>query len=267
MTAAGLDCQTNATTSSVERLRLAWHLSKIEVMLFVREPSAMFFTLLFPLMLLIFVGVVYGDEVDDDGLRYIDVYFPTLLAAVAANLGVMGVTINIAESRARGVLRRYRIAPFPFSTYMISQIVVGLFMYVLSSVSILIAVALLYGFNLQGSILLFVAILLLGLAVMMTLGFLIGGLNITVRTSQLIGTVAFFFMFFGSGGAIPRSQFPVWMQNLTEVNPLTHLSDSLIQIYLGRSLSAEIPGLIGLSIGLFMLIYFANTFFSWEVQP
>lgn len=267
MKAANLSRQNDAVTSPIERLRLVWHLSKIEVMLFTREPSAMFFTLLFPLMLLVFVGVVYGDEVDDNGLRYIDVYFPTLLAAVAANLGVMGVTINIAESRARGVLRRYRIAPFPFSTYMISQIVVGLFMYVLSSASILIAVAVLYGFNLQGSILLFIAILLLGLAVMMTLGFLIGGLNITVRTSQLIGTVAFFFMFFGSGGAIPRSQFPVWLQNVTEANPLTHLSDSLIQVYLGRSINAEVPGLVGLFAGFFMLVYAANRFFSWEVQP
>ena len=87
----------------------------------------------------------------------------------------MGVTINIAEARARGVLRRYRIAPFPFSTYMVSQIVVGLFMYLLSAVSILTSIALIYGFNLQGSILIFLAILLLGLSVMMTLGFLIGG--------------------------------------------------------------------------------------------
>lgn len=256
-----------ASTSIKERMRLVWHLSKTEVLLFVREPTAMFFTLLFPLMLLVFVGVVYGDEVDDDGLRYIDVYFPTLLAAVAANLGVMGVTINIAEARSRGVLRRYRIAPFPFSSYMISQIVVGLFMYALSACSILVSVALMYGFNLQGSTILFLAILGLGLAVMMTFGFLIGGLNITVRTSQLIGTVVFFFMFFGSGGAIPRSQFPQWMQTITEANPLTHLSDSLIQVYLGRSLSGEIPGLIGLFVGLFLLIYLANRMFSWEVQP
>lgn len=250
-----------------ERLRLIWHLSKSEVLLFMREPTAMFFTLLFPLMLLIFVGVVYGETVDENGLRFIDIYFPTLMAAVAANLGVMGVTINIAEARSRGVLRRYKIAPFPFSSYMMSQIVVGLFMYALSAVSILVSVSWLYGFNLQGSLLKFLGILALGLAVMMTLGFLIGGLNITVRTSQLIGTVLFFFMFFGSGGAIPRSQFPQWMQTITEVNPLTHLSDSLIQVYLGRSLNDEIPGLIGLGFGFFVLLYLANRFFTWEVQP
>lgn len=255
-----------STISPIERLRFSWYMSKIEVMLFVREPSAMFFTLLFPLMLLVFVGVVYGDEVDDAGLRYIDVYFPTLLAAVAAVLGVMGVTINIAESRSRGVLRRYRIAPFPFSTYMISQIVVGTFMYILSVTSVTIVVALFYGFNFRGSIILFIAVLLLGLAVMMTIGVLIGGLNITVRTSQLIGTVVFFFMFFGSGAAIPRSQFPIWMQNITEINPLTHLSDILITIYLGDSITGEVPGLIGLTAGLFVLIFLSQRFFSWEIR-
>lgn len=256
-----------STVSFVERLRFSWYMSKIEVMLFVREPSAVFFTLLFPLMLLVFVGVVYGAEVDDDGLRYIDVYFPTLLAAVAGNLGVMGVTINIAETRSRGVLRRYRIAPFPFSTYMISQIAVGIFMYMLSAASVLVVVALFYGFNFQGSIILFIAVLLLGLAVMMTMGVFIGGLNITVRTSQLIGTVLFFFMFFGSGAAIPRSQFPAWMQSITEVNPLTHLSDTLIKIYLGKPITSEVPGLIGMTASLFVLIVLSKRFFSWEVQP
>ena len=257
----------NPAISPIRLLRFSWYLSKVEVMLFVREPSAVFFTLLFPLMLLIFVGVVYGDEVDDNGLRYIDVYFPTLLAAVGANLGVMGVTINIAESRSRGILRRYRIAPFPFSTFVISQIAVGLFMYVISSISILIIVASFYGFNFQGSIILFISVLLLGLAVMMTLGAFLGGLNVTVRTSQLIGTVVFFFMFFGSGAAIPRSQFPVWMQNLTEVNPLTHLSDSLTQVYLGQSIASEIPGLLALIVAIFILLYLTKRFFSWEVQP
>lgn len=266
MTTPDIDPLDISATSLTERIQFAWYMSKIEVLLFLREPTAVFFTLLFPLMLLIFVGVVYGDQVDDNGLRYIDIYFPTLLAAVAGNLGVMGVTINIAEARSRGVLRRYRVAPFPFSTYMISQIAVGLFMYMLSASSVLVLVALLYSFKFQGSVALFVAILLLGLTFMMALGVLIGGLNITVRTSQLIGTVVFFFMFFGSGAAIPRSQFPSWMQSVTEVNPLTHLSDLLIQIYLGYSINSEIPGLIGLSAGLFVLLYLSNRFFSWEIQ-
>ena len=101
---------------------------------------------------------------------------------------------------------------------------------------------------------------------MMTLGFLIGGLNISVRSSQLIGTVIFFFTFFGSSAAIPRSQFPTWLHQLTEFNPLTHLSDSLINVYLGQSLSPDIPGLIGLIAGIFILLYLARRLFTWEMQ-
>ncbi len=262
-----LEAQGVTDTGRIERFKGAWYLSKIEVLLFLREPAAVFFTLVFPLLLLLFVGVTFGDELVDDGVRYIDVYFPTLLGAVACNLGVMGVTINVSEARARGVLRRYRVAPFPLSTYVFSQIFVGIFMYTLSIVSIVVVVALWYGFNFQGPIVLFAAVLFLGLAVMMALGVFIGGLNITVRTSQLIGTVAFFFMFFGSGAAVPRSEFPTWMQHATEVNPLTHISDTLIQIYLGGALTTEIPTLVGLIVGLFFLLYLTKRFFSWELQP
>lgn len=240
-----------------------WHLTKYEIKLFVREPAAMFFTLVFPLMMLLFVGVVYGSQILD-GVRYIDLYFPTLMAAVAANLGVMAIPINISELRTRGVLRRYKVSPFSFNTFMWSQIGVGLFMYLLSCLGIIVMIAAVYGFNLKGSFFLFIAVLMLALAFMMSIGFFLGGLKASARTTQLMGTALFFFMFFGSGAAIPRQEFPPWMRTVTAYDPLTPISDSLVGIYLGYSIRSKLPALGVIFLATVLIIVVTRKTFSWE---
>lgn len=240
-----------------------WHLTKYEVKLFLREPAAVFFTLLFPLMMLLFVGFVYGEQVLD-GVRYIDLYFPTLMGAVAANLGVMAIPINISELRTRSVLRRYKVSPFSFGTFMWSQIGVGFFMFILSCLGIVVTIAVFYGFNLKGSFVVFAAVLILALAFMMSIGFFLGGLNVSARTTQLMGTALFFFMFFGSGAAIPRQEFPPWMKAVTAYNPLTPISDSLVGIYLGYSIRSKLPALFLIFVATVVVIVATRRTFSWE---
>lgn len=240
-------------------------LCRAEALLFLREPAAVFFTLAFPQLLLLFVGVVYGDR-KLQGVRYIDLYLPTLMGAVAANLGAMGIAINIADARAKGILRRYKLVPLPFWCYFASQVTVGVLMYALSIGGLALSAAIVYGLHLRGSLLLFFAVLLLGMCTMFALGFFLGGLNVTVRTTQLAGTALFFFMFFGSGSAIPRAEFPPWLRAVTALNPLTQLADSLVRVYLGSSLHPRIPGLIGLAVLALVLAVAARRIFRWEVS-
>ena len=127
--------------------RLCW----AETLLFMREPAAVFFTFLFPQALLIFVGFVYADETTD-GVRFIDEYVPAVMAVVVANLGLLGVALNIAEARARGVLVRYRLLPLPFWCYVASQAVVGLTMFVLAIGGVLAVTGAVYGIRFEGSV-------------------------------------------------------------------------------------------------------------------
>lgn len=241
-----------------------WRLCWSETVLFLREPAAVFFTLLFPQALLLFVGFVYGDETLGGDVRFIDEYVPTVMAIVVANLGLLGVAFNIAEARVRGVLVRYRLIPLPFWCYFVSQGVVGLLMFALSIGGLLLTAGLFYGLRFGGSVLVFTGILLLGLTVMFQVGLLLGGLNLTVRTTQLAGTALFFVVFFGSGAAIPRSQFPDWLYDITTFNPLTPVVDALVHAYLGRSLSGDLPGLAALGVLAVALTIAIRRTFRWE---
>ena len=86
--------------------RSTWALFRVETLLFLREPFAVFFSLAFPLILLLFVGSIGGTEELPAGGRFIDAYMATMIGVTAANVGLMGMSIHIAENRGQGVLKR-----------------------------------------------------------------------------------------------------------------------------------------------------------------
>ncbi|GAA4710255.1 ABC transporter permease [Phytohabitans rumicis] len=241
-----------------------WALCRYETLLFLREPAAVFFTMLFPQALLLFVGVVYGDQVTD-GHRYIDEYLPSVIAIVACNLGLLGVAFNITEARVAGILVRYRLTPLPFWCYLFSQVVIGAIMFLISVGSLFITQAILYGIRFGGSVPVFLCVVVLSLAPMFLLGLTLGGLSNSVRTTQMAGTAAFFFLMFSSGAVFDRDEFPTWLQYATVWNPLTPVLEVLTRAYLGRSLTSELLPLAVLTLLALAAAVAAHRKFRWEV--
>lgn len=88
-------------------------MTKTELKLYLRDPMAVFFTLLFPLMMLFLFGSIFGNESDPDlgGRGSVDVSVPGYIAITIATNAIMGLPINLATYRAGGVLRRFRATP------------------------------------------------------------------------------------------------------------------------------------------------------------
>ena len=84
-----------------------------------------------------------------------------------------------------------------------------------------------------------------------------------VRSIQVLGATVFFLMFFSSGAAIPREGFPGWLHALSDVNPLTHLNDFLLDAYIGRSVGGALV-VIGLVVGAIALNLVTRRTFDWE---
>jgi ABC-2 type transport system permease protein len=101
----------------------------------VRDPMSVFFSVLFPLLLLSFFAVVSGDDAQWEGLplaQYLAAAFAVYGVAVAAFVNLAG---GIAEQRGQGVLKRLRGTPMPAWSYLVgriaSSLVVGLLTVVL----------------------------------------------------------------------------------------------------------------------------------------
>src|SRR3954453_6339865 len=90
----------------------AWRQYRLERKMFWRNPSAAFFGVLLPLLLLAIFGAVFAGR--QEGLR--------VIVPGVAGLSVMSATFiplayNPTTLRERGILRRLRGTPLPTSAY------------------------------------------------------------------------------------------------------------------------------------------------------
>src|SRR5690348_1022997 len=81
---------------------LAW----VEMKLFVREPLGAFFTLIFPVLLLLIFGAVFGNRASGTigDVGFVDAATPGYVALVIATSGLLSLAINVARARELGVL-------------------------------------------------------------------------------------------------------------------------------------------------------------------
>lgn len=222
---------------SIIRMVLVW--MKQEVLLLLREPVAIFFSLAFPLVIYFFIGAPYADQEVKPGIKFIDMMFPTLIGTVGANLLLMGMPVYFAELRARGVDRRYRSIPLPGMVFALSIVGAMLLLVAMASALIVVVVGVAHGVRNEIFTPEFISMNLLLLAWLCALGYFLGSLNVGSRTTQAISAALFFLMFFGSGAAAPLEGLPSWLQTVTEFNPLRHWFDLLTGVYTSADVSTE----------------------------
>jgi ABC-2 type transport system permease protein len=75
--------------------------------------------------------------------------------------------------------------------------------------------------------------MILGAIAFFACGHLLASIFKTPRSSQAVGSAVFFVMLFLSGAAIPREQFPDWLDTLGSTVPLAQLTDALVNVWTG----------------------------------
>ena len=95
-----------------------------EFRLYIREPSAFFFTLIFPLLLMLLFGSIWGnDPFPGATYGYIDAFTSAFIGLVILTSGVMHLTVNMASYREKGILKRFRATPISPVTLLAAQLI------------------------------------------------------------------------------------------------------------------------------------------------
>ncbi|MCO6450158.1 MAG: ABC transporter permease [Caldilineales bacterium] len=230
-------------------------LATVQFKLFAREPLAFFFTLVFPLLLLLLFGAIWGNEPGSSNFSsqygYIDAQVPALAALIIGTVAMMSIPVATATAREQHLLRRFRATPLRSSVYLAADVAVY-FLVALAGMAVLIAVAtvvfdlrfggdwgaLLLGFTL--SALAFIAV-----------GYLIAGLAPTARSAQVVGQVIFFPMMFLSGAAMPLAIMPDTIQQVSQWLPLTYVVRQLQSLWFGTGwdMTAVVVLIVMLAVG------------------
>ncbi len=213
------------------RILMTWF--RQELVLLLREPVAIFFSLGFPLVIYVFIGIPYANEVLPGGARFIDVMFPALLGTVAANLLLMGLPIYLAELRIRSVVRRYRVLPLPGSLFAMATLLSMLVLVAAACGIVMAVIASQHGLLPNVWRWQFIALTLGVIGWLSAVGFLLGTLPAGSRTIQALSAALFFILFFGSGAAAPIDGLPSAIQTVLQWNPLKQWFDVMIGVYTG----------------------------------
>jgi len=237
-----------------------------QIRLYLREPAATFFTMVFAPMLLLLFGAIYGNKPNPffGGRGMVDVSVPSYIALIIVSVGFMGIPIATASSREAGVLRRYRSTPLRPSAYIIANIASY---YVMTAIGVIALVAvgkIVYGMRFEGNIVSVWAGFTLGSLAFFALGYLIASAAPTARSAQAVGMVAAFPMMFLSGSAIPLEVLPQSIRRIANFIPLAHVVTLMRGLWTGANWGDHLVAAAVLGGVLAIGMVLSARFFRWE---
>lgn len=241
-------------------------LTRMEGRLFLREPVALFFGLVFPALLLLGLGALFpgfGDPAPElDGRSYIDVYSPVAIVFGLAMLGLASFPPTLATYREFGILRRLRTTPLSPARLLSAQMLVQGAVAVLAAAGVLAVATWYFDVPLPSQPLWFLLCWILVAVAMFGTGMLIGSL---VRSSQgavAVGMAVFFPMLFFAGLWIPREMMSDTLRALSDFTPLGAGVQAMGDAWYGTTptlLHMGVLAVYSVAVGLA-----AVRFFKWE---
>jgi ABC-2 type transport system permease protein len=237
-----------------------------QMVLYLREPAATFFTIIFAPMLLLLFGAIYGNKPEAffGGRGMVDVSVPSYIALIIISVGFMGIPIATAANREAGVLRRFRTTPLRPSAYIIANISSYYVMTALGVVALILVGKAVYGLRFEGNIVSVWAGFTLSALAFFALGYLIAGVAPTARVAQAAGMIFAFPMMFLSGSAIPLEVLPQSIRKIASFIPLTHVVTLMRGLWAGEGWGRHLMEVAVLGGILILGVALSARFFRWE---
>ena len=241
-------------------------LARTEMKLFLREPMAAFFTLIFPLMLLILFGSIYGNEPTAffGGQGSVDVSVPGDIALIIGTAGIMSLTITLSSYRERGILKRFSATPISPFTILGAHLVVLVLMIFLGIFFLVLFARIFFNLQFQGSVVSVLAAVMLSSAGIFSFGFLLAGVINNARTAQITAMAIFYPMIFLTGAGMPSEIFPESIKRIAQFLPLTHAVTLLRGLWIGKPWSMFLFEILYLVIMCAVCTFIASKVFKWE---
>jgi ABC-2 type transport system permease protein len=206
-------------------MRTARKLAAIELKLLVREPLTLIFALALPVVILVILGGVFGNEAEADvfrGVGAMSYYGPAYLALVVASVTVVSVPTHLAGSRERGVLRRLHASGVPVWAVVAAEMAVSVAIATGSAVVLLVTAALFYDFSAPDAPWVVGGAFAASALAFAAFGVLLGAVLPTARSAQGLGIMLWFVMLFLGGAGPPPEVLSSGMRAVGEATPLPY---------------------------------------------
>jgi ABC-2 type transport system permease protein len=240
-------------------------LTVTELKLLAREPVSIFFSLLFPTILVVILGSIPSfrePNADLGGGRVIDLYVGIAVALTLAMLGLQVMPTVLATYREKGILRRLATTPAKPALLLAAQLTATLLTAVVASALALAVGRIAFDVPLPSQFAGYVLAFLLGALGVFAIGLFIAALAPSGKAGNGIGTLLFFPSMFFAGLWTPREFFPEALQRVGDFTPLGAAERALHDAMTGHW-----PNLLSATVlvGYLVVLGFASArLFRWS---
>lgn len=239
-------------------------LTTMELKLQLREPMALFFTLAFPVMVMVLFGFIFGNEAEEllGGYGQVDLSVPGYIGMIVGTIGLLSIPTTLANYRDQGILRRLRATPLGSSPVLWSQVAAQVVMTAAGIILLFIAGLAIFNLRIPTGHLAVVPAILLSAFSFFAVGFVLAGVMPSARTAQAVGMAIFYPMLFLSGAAMPRHIMPDFVQQIAGWLPLTHVVILVEDLWLKGSWNLTSAAVVAAVLILGLVI--SRFTFRWE---
>jgi ABC-type multidrug transport system permease subunit len=204
-------------------------------------------------------------EITKAGARYVDFLVPGLLGMNLMGTGMWGIGFSLVVARNGNLLKRLIAAPARRSHVLAAQLISRLLFLVPEAGALLIFAHFALGVPLRGSLLLLIAVSLLGALAFSGLGLLTAARPRTIEGVSGVMNLVMVPMWIFSGIFFSTERFPAAMQPFIQALPLTALNNALRGVMLeGAGLSSMLPQLALLAAWGVISFLVALKIFRWQ---
>ncbi|HEY5563663.1 MAG TPA: ABC transporter permease [Clostridiaceae bacterium] len=242
------------------------NISKIEFKLLTRNFMNIFFALVFPSMMLLLFGSIYGNEPSAfyGGHNMVDVSVPGYIGLIVAVTGLMTLPLTVAQYRERKILKRFAATPINPVDILISQVIVNFIMTLLGIALLIVIGKIVFDLHFFGNLFVVTFAFILTTFSIFSVGLVIAGVSANAKAATAISYIVYFPMIFLSGAIMPMEIMPKIIVYISKVFPLTYGTELLKGVWTGGKLSSYSPDIIVLLTISIICTLLATKFFRWE---
>jgi ABC-2 type transport system permease protein len=204
--------------------------------------------------------------VEDESLKPIQFLTPGLIGWAVAIGATFASAMTLVTWRQKKILRRLRLAPVRTTSIIGARIGVSVVI-ALAQLLIFVGVGTIpyFGLKLSGYWWLSIPLVIAATLAFMSIGLLAGAWAKTPEAASAIANLIVLPMAFLSGSFFPTDAAPAWLRSVSQVFPLKHLNDAMLDVMVRGQGPASILPAIGILLGFAVVVSAVAMFlFSWD---
>lgn len=204
-------------------MKLFLHQLRGEQRLYWRSRELAFFTFLFPLLIFVLLGSVYGDDlIESEGVKGSAYLLAGILGYGVASTAFAGVAIVVVIRRESAILKRLRGTPLPASVYVAALLASILLVFSIAAASLILLARFLFDVPLPDRVGSLVLGLLLGALAFAAMGLALSSAIRSAEGASAVVNAVYLPASFISGSFWTPHAYPRFLEVIAEILPLTY---------------------------------------------